>query len=118
MTDALELSADAALEAWAARVRANRDQVEQFRETSPDDFYAPIAGMFRADPRRTDDPSLNLLRTLVGPEDVVLDVGAGGGRYAVALALETREVVAIEPSNGMLDVLREAMAEHDVSNIR
>jgi len=99
-------------------VRANREQVEQFRETSPDDFYAPIAQMFRADPRRTDDPSLNVLRTLVRPDDVVLDVGAGGGRYALALALETHEVIALEPSDGMLGVLRDAMAEHQVSNIR
>ena len=99
-------------------MRANREQVEQFRETSPDDFYAPIARMFRADPRRTDDPSLNMLRTLLKPDDVVLDVGAGGGRYAVALALECREVIAVEPSDGMLGVLREAMAEHAVANIR
>jgi SAM-dependent methyltransferase len=117
-TDALRPAAQDALAAWASRVRANREQVEQFRETSPEDFYAPIAGMFRADPRRTDEPALNLLRTLVGKDDVVLDVGAGGGRYALPLALEAREVIALEPSEGMLGVLREGMAEHGISNIR
>ncbi len=38
--------------AWAARVRANREQVDRVREV-PDgaDFYAPVTGLFRADPR-------------------------------------------------------------------
>jgi SAM-dependent methyltransferase len=111
-------SAEEVLRAWAARVRANREQVEQFRETSPGDFYAPIAGMFRADPRRTDDPALNVLRALVQASDVVLDVGAGGGRLALPLALETREVIALDSSPGMLDVLREGMLEHGIDNVR
>ena len=50
--DVLRPSADAALRAWAERVRANREQVDAYREASPSDFYAPIAAMFRADPWR------------------------------------------------------------------
>src|SRR5207247_9194979 len=46
--DALRPSAADVLRAWAERVRANRDQVDRFREASPADFYAPVAGMFRA----------------------------------------------------------------------
>ncbi|HEY3057851.1 MAG TPA: class I SAM-dependent methyltransferase, partial [Chloroflexota bacterium] len=118
MTDAVRPSAEAALSAWAARVRANREQVDVFRETTTTDFYAPIARMFRADPRRGDDPVLELLRSLVRPEDVVLDVGAGGGRLSLPLALVTREVIALEPSDGMLDVLRNGMAEHGIGNVR
>src|SRR5689334_17430927 len=111
MPDALMPSAEAALQAWAARVRANREQVDQFREANPSDFYAPVAAMFRADPRRRDEPTLEVLRSLVQPADTVVDIGAGGGRYALPLALECREVIAIEPSNGMLQVLREGMRE-------
>jgi hypothetical protein len=106
VTDALRPPADDALRAWARRVRANREQVDQFREASPADFYAPVAGMFRSDPRRQDDPSLDVLRALVRSDDVVLDIGAGGGRYAM------------DPSEGMLRVLRESMAEHGIGNIR
>jgi SAM-dependent methyltransferase len=116
--DALRPTADEALRAWAARVQANREQVDQFREASAADFYAPIAGMFRADPRRRDEPTLEALRELVQPTDTVLDIGAGGGRYALPLALVAREVVAIEPSDAMRRVLADGMAEYDIRNIR
>ena len=118
MTDVLRPTTESASGEWAARVRANREQVEQVREVSQADFYAPVATMFRADPRRTDDPALELLRELVRSEDVVLDIGAGGGRLALPLALICREVIALDPSPGMLDVLRAGMAEHSIDNIR
>jgi hypothetical protein len=105
--------------AWAHRVRANREQVERFRE-APDgaDFYAPVASMFRADPHRRDEPALEVLRFLVRPGETLVDIGAGGGRYALPLSLVAREVIALEPSEGMLAVLREGMTEHGITNVR
>ncbi|MEO6398065.1 MAG: methyltransferase domain-containing protein [Tepidiformaceae bacterium] len=107
-----------ALADWARRVRANRDQAERVRE-APErpDFYAPVAANFRAAPRRTDEEALTLLLSLVREGDRWLDIGAGGGRYALALALAARDVVALDPSEGMLAVLREGMAEHEIQNI-
>jgi SAM-dependent methyltransferase len=99
-------------------VRANREQVEYFKEANPSDFYAPIAGMFRADPRRRDEPTLEALRSLVHATDSILDIGAGGGRYTLPLALECREVIAVEPSEGMRQVLADGMAAHGITNIR
>ena len=118
MTDVLRPRADEALRAWAERVRANREQVDQFREANPSDFYAPIAGMFRADPSRRDEPTLEVLRELVEPTDTVLDIGAGGGRYALPLALCSREVIAVEPSEGMRRVLTEGMHAYTITNIQ
>lgn len=117
MSDALRPTPEAALSAWAARVRANREQVEQFREAQPADFYAPVASMFRADPRRQDEPTLAALLRCVEPTDTVLDIGAGGGRYALPLALHCREVIALDPSAGMRRVMSESMAEHGIHNI-
>lgn len=115
MDDAAEALAD-----WAARVRRNREQAERHRRAAPDggDFYAPIASWFRADPRREGDAVLEALRGLVRPDETVLDIGAGGGRYALPLALHAREVIAVEPSEGMRAVLRSGMEAHGIANLR
>jgi hypothetical protein len=118
MSDILRPTAASALEAWARRVRANREQAERVREgVPPRDFYAAIASDFRAHPRRTDEPALDVLRSLVVPGETWLDIGAGGGRYALPLALHAGSVIAIEPSDGMRSVLQDGMAEHGISNV-
>ena len=61
---------------------------------------------------------LNHLRQLVTSEQVVLDVGAGGGRLALPLALKAKKVVAVEPSPSMCRVLREASVEFGVQNVQ
>jgi SAM-dependent methyltransferase len=108
-----------AIGAWGDQVRANREQVDRVREV-PDgpDFYARVTSLFRADPRRTSEPVLDLLLAQAQPADTWLDIGAGGGRYALPLALAVRDVVAIDPSAGMLAVLRELMQEHGIANVR
>jgi molybdenum cofactor cytidylyltransferase len=109
--------------AWAGRVRANAEQVDRHREV-PDgaDFYAPVTSLFRADPTRTDEPALASLLGLVQPGDTWLDIGAGAGRYALpiarALAPTAGEVIALDPSSGMLAGLREIAAEHGIDNVR
>ncbi len=119
MDGVLALTRDAALVAWAVRVRGNRQQAERVRERPErPDFYAPVASAFRADPDRTDEPALDYLRGLVHPGESWLDIGAGGGRYALPLARIAGEVIAVDPSDGMLSVLREGMAEHDITNVR
>lgn len=118
MTDVLSPSVDSLLDAWRRRVAADKDQVEQSREEAdPTDFYAPVVSRFRMDPRRTDDPSLDALLALARPDDVWLDVGSGGGRYALPLALHVRRVVALDPSPSMLSALREDAAAEGIGNI-
>ena len=117
--DALRPTAEQALAAWSARVLAEREQVERCREVSdPADYYAPVAGRFRDDPARTGDAVLDALVELAGADDTWLDIGAGGGRYALPLARRVQEVVAIDPSAAMLEVLREDMNEHGIANVR
>lgn len=118
MSDVLRPDVADALGAWRERVAANRRQAERVREGAPPrDFYAPIASEFRGDPRRTDEPALEVLRALARPGETWLDIGAGGGRYALPLALAVGRVVAVEPSEGMRAVLRQGMAEHGIANI-
>ena len=115
--DSLRPDRDAALAEWAARVRANREQVDRVREVGDGDFYAPVATSFRFDPADADDPLARALATLVRPTDVVLDIGAGGGRYAVPLARVARRVVALDPSPAMLALLRAGMVETGLTNV-
>ncbi len=119
VADALRPSVADASAAWADRVRGDREQVERLREAAdPTDFYAPVADRFRLDPQRTDDPTLEVLRSLVVPEEIWLDVGSGGGRFALPLALLAREVICVETSPAMIAVLEEGVREHGISNIR
>ena len=108
---ALRPTADAAHADWARRVAANREQAERLREEAPgDDFYAPVAPAFRADPARRDDPTLNALLGLARPGDTWLDVGAGGGRFSLAIARAVRRVIAVEPSASMRAVFAQTIA--------
>ena len=118
MSDPLRPSFESLAAAWGERVRADRDQVARVREV-PDgkDFYGPIADAFRADPRRTDEPALDQLLALVEPGETWLDIGAGGGRYALPLRLKAGRVIALDPSEGMLAVLRDGMATYGIENI-
>jgi CTP:molybdopterin cytidylyltransferase MocA len=110
----------AAIEAdWAERVRRNREQVERLREGPEDgDHYAPVAGLFRDDPRRSGDPFLDALLRRARPTDTWLDVGAGAGRFAFPLALATREVIALDPSPAMVAALAEGARDHAIDNVR
>jgi SAM-dependent methyltransferase len=104
--------------AWAERVRANRAQVDLVREVPDHDFYAPVSSLFVADPRRTGEEALEALLTLTEPGDRWLDIGAGAGRYALPLALEVAEVIAVEPSASMRNALRTGKGEHGLDNLR
>lgn len=110
----------AAIEAdWAARVRRNTEQVDRLRETPDDaDHYAPVAGLFRDDPRRSGDAVLDALLLQVDSRETWLDVGAGAGRYAFPLALAVREVIALDPSSAMADALRDGVREHGLANVQ
>jgi molybdenum cofactor cytidylyltransferase len=115
----VDTPADLAELAWADRVRRDHAQVDRYREV-PDggDFYGPVTGLFRADPRRTDEPVLAGLLALARPGHTWLDIGAGAGRYALPLALQVHEVIALEPSDGMRAALAELMDAHAIANVR
>lgn len=109
--------------AWAARVHANNAQVDRYRETlDGTDFYAPVTALFRADPTRTDEPVLEVLRSLLRPGETWLDIGAGAGRYALpiamALAPSGGEVIALDTSAAMLAGLGEIATQHGIDNVR
>jgi len=114
----LRPTAEEASSAWRSLVIAERKQVERLpNRPKPEDFYAPVAETFRAEARRSGDPVLDYLLTLALPHETWLDVGAGGGRYTLPLALRAERVYAVEPSSGMRQVLRASAGKDGIHNL-
>src|SRR5579872_132632 len=63
------------------------------------------------------DPFFLRLQREVTTETTILDVGAGTGRFALALAPQARLVFAVEPNVTMLDYLRCDAAALGIGNI-
>nr|WP_297807482.1 methyltransferase domain-containing protein [Tepidiforma sp.] len=103
-----------ALAAWAALVAADAEQVARVREPEPPaDHYGAIAHRFR--PGALESLEWPVLDALIAPGETVLDIGAGGGRFAVPLAKKGCRVVAIEPSEAMRRTLTAAADEAGVA---
>jgi SAM-dependent methyltransferase len=114
----LRPSAEEAEAAWRVIVTEERLQVERLpNRPRPEDFYAPVAEHFRGDPQRPDNVVLEQLLRVALPGETWLDLGAGGGRYALPLAANVARVIAVEPSAGMRVVLADAIEQNRVRNI-
>lgn len=60
----------------------------------------------------------NVIRDLdISPSSRVLDIGAGPGIISIPLAKQVSHVTAVDPSPGMISILKEKIAEHGVTNI-
>ena len=109
-----------AIEDWKQRVETHHAQSEAVKAAaswSDDDFWQPYARFFRLDPRRQDDPVLNMLMSMVEPGSTALDVGGGAGRMALPMALKCEHVTVVEPSDSMITQMRESGAEARIGNV-
>lgn len=96
-------------ELWKAIYASSPDRVEKGRD--PATHWNKRAAAYRRatrDERRATEQELAVLD--MRPGDTVLDVGAGTGRLAVPIARTAAHVTVLDPSEGMLAVLREQMA--------
>ena len=106
-----------AIDTWGEMVRVEHAQSDRMRGVRPTDTWNQFAAQFRADPNRTDDHTVEMLRSRLIPGETLLDIGAGGGRLALPLALTCRNVTAVEPSPSMCAVLRETASEYNIENV-
>ncbi|PKB82464.1 MAG: hypothetical protein BZY88_04340 [SAR202 cluster bacterium Io17-Chloro-G9] len=107
-----------ATERWKAMVETEHAQSDGMRATAPPaDHWRPYARQFEADPRRSGDELVDRLASQLDPSKTLIDVGAGGGRMALPLALRCRHVTAVEPSQSMADVLLQQTKEHGIDNV-
>ena len=108
-----------AIRRWRSMVESEHAQSERMRGQipPPTDHWRPYAQQFKADPWRTDDPLVNRLKQEVQANQTLLDVGAGGGRLSLPMALNCRHVVAVEPSASMGEVLRQQASDFSITNV-
>ena len=113
------LATESAAAVWRRRVEMHHAQSRAVMDESAlsGDFWRSLAPSFRADPRRTDDEALNAISELAADCRSLLDVGGGAGRFAVALALGGAAATVVDPSDAMLEQLREAAADAGADNV-
>lgn len=109
------------VEHWRALVERRRQTIEALGGQGPQTgFWDTRADRFARRVQATDpraDPLSRALLSLVQPDDTVLDVGAGTGRYAIPLARAVRRVTAVEPSEAMRAHLVQALQSAGVANV-
>lgn len=113
---------ESAVDRWQAIIDARARQMDaayaQLGRTSADFWDRRARGFHRSTKDTiTNDPLYRTLRAIVTPETSVLDVGAGTGRFTLALAPQARHITAVEPNTSMLNLLRQDAQEQNLSNI-
>ena len=106
-----------AVDHWRQMILQEHTQTDRIRGPRPTDHWTQLARNFKDDPHRTGDEMVDELRARVKPGETLIDVGAGGGRLALPLALTCNWVFAVEPSSSMCDVLRETAEEAGIENV-
>lgn len=112
MTPAIEQWQDQRAEHFAQRERAI-----QGLAGTPGAGAQVMAALFDTGPAPAEDPLLALLAPILRPDMTVLDIGAGGGRYALPLAREVSRVTAVEPNPKLAASLRRHAADDNLPNL-
>jgi SAM-dependent methyltransferase len=105
---------------WRNLVLARHDQGRRLdRQHERGDAWSGRARRFaqHVDSGTTADPLLDRLLASVGPNTTILDVGAGPGRHTLPLAARAGQVIAVEPSAAMREVLQERATALGVTNL-
>jgi SAM-dependent methyltransferase len=76
------------------------------------------AARFTADPHRRPDDNLAAILEYIAPEHTVLDVGGGGGRLGLPIALRCKELINVEPSSGMGEAFDASARAAGIANAR
>jgi len=111
-----------AIERWRELLDARAKQMDaafaRLGRTSADFWDRRARGFHRTTKdTATRDPFFLKLQTVVTPQTTVLDVGAGTGRFTLALAPQAKHITTVEPNAAMLDYLRHDAAEAGLTNI-
>ncbi len=97
-----------------------RDRMSEANGAPEEDFWLRWAQAFDENVRRrwaTPDSTRDFVLSQLDADATVLDIGAGTGAWAGLFAQRVRRVTAVEPSPGMIRVMRAKLAEQGCSNV-
>ena len=108
---------------WRRLVSARIDEMQRLSPglgALDGSFWNPRAERYATNVKLADsgdDPFLRRLRRATDAGSTAVDVGAGTGRYALALAPSVAHVTAVDPSEAMLAILRREARRLSVRNL-
>ena len=113
---------ETAVERWNAILNARAQQMDaayaRLGRTSADFWDRRARGYHRSTKDTVvHDPFYLRLCQVITPQKTVLDVGAGTGRFTLALASHVKHITAVEPSAAMLNYLQRDASEQGLTNI-
>lgn len=116
------MSMESAVQRWNDILDARAQQMDaayaRLGRTSADFWERRARGFHRSTKDTVSrDPFYLRLCERVSSPTTLLDVGAGTGRFSLALAPRVNHIIAIEPSKAMLDFLRQDAADNDLRNM-
>lgn len=112
----VEMAADTALRRWREQVVTCRQERGEAEEAT----WQRTAPRYEGWVQNNDYVELTLphLLPLLGSDARVLEIGPGSGAFTVPLARAAREVVAVEPSASMREILARNLTQAGVQNVR
>ncbi len=113
---------ESAVQRWNEILDARAQQMDaayaRLGRTSADFWERRARGFHRSTKDTVNrDPFYLRLCDKVSSRTSILDVGAGTGRFSLALAPQVDHIIAVEPSAAMMDFLRQDAADKDLRNI-
>lgn len=104
---------------WHQLVRVQAQQSPLEPEGAQDAWRDKARGFHRKVRERwaRPDSSRDYVLSQVDGDTTVLDIGAGTGSWTILLARQALRVTAVDPSPGMLEVLRENVADEGLDNV-
>lgn len=105
-----------ALESWKQRVRDCRSA----RQRPDEEIWQRLARWYDEWVAQNDhrDVILSWILPYVGRSTRVLEIGPGSGAFTIPLPSRTRELVTVEPSLAMREVLQRNLAQAGLTNVR